>query len=450
MTYPEALQYLNSFINYERETRYDYNKSFKLDRIRRIARLLGDPHREVPSIHVAGTKGKGSTAAIIQSILTQAGFRAGLYTSPHLASFRERIKIGGALIGEEDVSCLLKKIKRVVDRMEEEPPSFFEVYTALAYLYFKEKKADIAVYETGLGGRLDATNIIEPLVSVITPISYEHTDRLGSTLREIASEKGGIIKEGGICVLAPQEEEALGALERICEEKKARIVLVGRDVRARELSADEEKEVFSVLSPSAEYPRLEMSLLGSHQVVNAATAIAAVEALREHGITVAPAAIEKGVAAASWPGRLEVVSRGPFVLLDGAQNKASAKVLSSAVKKIFRDRGKYKDLVLVLGVSKDKDIKGILDELLPIADRVILTKSKIVERATEPSAVRAFINAGTKDVVLTANVKEALDKAYSKANSEDLILVTGSLFVVGEARELLQIRNSNIEIRNKP
>ena len=450
MTYQEATEYLNSFINYERETRYDYNISFKLDRIRRIARLLGDPHREVPSIHVAGTKGKGSTSAIIQSILTQAGFKTGLYTSPHLVSLRERIRIGGTLIAEDDVARLLEKVKIIVEKMRGDEPSFFEVCTALAYLYFKEKKADIAVYETGLGGRLDATNIIEPLVSVITPISYEHTDRLGSTLREIASEKGGIIKEGGICVLAPQEEEALGVLERICEAKKARIVLVGRDVRARELSADEEKEVFSVSSPSAEYPRLETRLIGSHQVVNAATAIAAIEALREHGIRVAPAAIEKGVAAASWPGRLEVVSRWPFVLLDGAQNKASANVLSSAVKKIFRDRGKYKDLVLVLGVSKDKDIKGILEELLPIADRVILTKSKIVERAAEPSAVRAFINAGTKDVVLTANVKEALDKAYSKANSEDLILVTGSLFVVGEARELLQIRNSNIEIRNKP
>ena len=438
MTYPEALQYLNSFIDYERQSRYNYNKAFELGRMRRLARLLGNPHEEIRSIHVAGTKGKGSTSAIIQSILTQAGFKTGLYTSPHLVSFRERIRIGGSLITEEDVGRILEKVRSATEELDDEGLSFFEVYTALAYLYFKEKRCDFAVYETGLGGRLDATNIIEPLVSVITPISYEHTDKLGTTLRQIASEKGGIIKEGGICVLAPQEKEALGALEKICEAKKARIILVGRDVRARELSSDEEKEAFSVSGMSAEYPRLEMRLLGSHQVLNASTAIAAVETLRGHGIEISAGDIRKGIAAAVWPGRLEIVSREPFVALDGAQNRASADALASAVKKIFRGRGKYKNLILVLGVSKDKDIKGILDELLPIADRVILTKSKIVERAAEPSAIRELMGGRAGEAILTANVKEAMEKAFSKAGKEDLILITGSLFVVGEVIELLQ------------
>jgi len=449
MTYQEATEYLNSLINYEKKSGYDYKESFKLGRMRRIVRLLGNPHEEIRSIHIAGTKGKGSTSAIIHSILTEAGFRTGLYTSPHLVSFRERIRIGDRLIEKDDVARLLGKVRLVVDGMRGDEPSFFEVYTALAYLYFKEKMCDFAVYETGLGGRLDATNIIEPLVSAITPISYEHTDKLGTTLRQIASEKGGIIKKGGVCVLAPQEKEALRALEEICAAKKARSILVGREICFKELSADEEKEVFSVSSPSAEYPRLEMRLLGSHQVVNAATAIGVADTLAGRGIKITAEAVRRGVARARWPGRLETVSREPLVVLDGAQNRASANALASAVKKIFRDRGKYRNMTLVLGVSKDKDIKGILDELLPIADSAILTKSKVVGRAAEPSAIRELMSAGDKDVYVTSKVREALDKAFSIAGREDMILVTGSLFVVGEARELLQIRNSNIEIRNK-
>lgn len=197
MTYRESLDYLNSFIDHEQKSAYDY-ASFKLDRMVRLAAALGDPQKAVRSIHVAGTKGKGSTCAIIQSILKAAGMKVGLYTSPHLVSFRERIRIDDTLISEENVGVLLDQVREAVDTMAEDRPTFFEVYTALAFLYFKKKKADIAVYEVGLGGRLDATNIIEPLVSVITPISYEHTDILGAKLSEIAGEKAGIIKEGSV------------------------------------------------------------------------------------------------------------------------------------------------------------------------------------------------------------------------------------------------------------
>ena len=433
MTYQEALKYLDSFINYEKQDGYDYNKSFKLDRMSRLAASLGNPQDSVKSVHVAGSKGKGSTCAITHSILKCAGFRAGLYTSPHLSSFRERIRINDTLISEGETARLMERVRAAVDAMKDDPPTFFEAYTALAYLYFKEKKADIAVYETGLGGRLDATNILNPLVCAITPISYEHTDRLGNTLAEIAGEKAGIIKENSVCVAAPQEKEALDAIEKVCRDRNAKLILVGRDILFEELPSDGMREYFNILGLLGEYARLETGLLGPHQIVNAATAVGIIEALKNKGLPVSGDAIREGIASAKWAGRLEVVGRNPLVVLDGAQDRASAKTLANAVKKRFG----YKGLRLVLGVSKDKDIKGIIEELLPLAESVVLTKARITERAAEPSMIKNFITAKDKDVMMTSSVEEALEKARLAAGRQDLILITGSLFVVGEARELL-------------
>ena len=432
MTYREALDYLGSFVNYEKESHYDYKGSFKLDRMRKLAALLGSPQKLIKSIHIAGSKGKGSTAVFVQSILKEAGFKTGLYTSPHLVSFRERIRINDSLISEEDVSRLLEKVKAAIDKLDDRP-SFFEVYTAVAYLYFKENNTDFAVYEVGLGGRLDATNIIEPLVCAITPVSYEHMDILGHTLKEIAYEKAGIMKIDSICVVAPQDKEALGAIEDIAKEKNARLILVGKDILFKELKPMDESEQFSVFGIFDKYPLLETRLLGSHQIVNAATAIGVIEGLRLRGITIPAGAIRDGIKNARWEGRLEVMAKRPFIILDGAQNRASASSLSNAIKKHFR----YKNLILVLGVSKDKDIRGILEELLPIAGSVILTKSRIKERACEPSDIKGFIDSKEKEVILTSSVEEALAKAVSSAALEDLVLITGSLFVVGEAREML-------------
>lgn len=434
MTYQEALQYLDRFINYEKKNNYDYDLSFKLDRMKRLCALLGDPQRSARSIHVAGTKGKGSTSAIIQSILKSSGFKTGLYTSPHLVSFRERIKINDTLIEEKDVGDILDIVKTAVDEMDGDKPSFFEIYTALAYIYFKKEKVDFAVYETGLGGRLDATNVIDPLVCVITPISYEHTHILGDTLTKIAYEKAGIIKRGGICVSAPQEDEALAVIGSVCKEREVELVLVGRDIKFKELVSNDEEEVFDVSALFGKYDNLHMKLLGSHQVINASTAIGAVEALRMGGISVKEDAVKKGIESARWPGRLELVrKRSPRVVLDGAQNKASADALARSVRKLF----KYKKLILILGVSKDKDIKGMLKELVPISDMIILTKTKIAERAMDPVLIRDLITPGSKVAGTAQSVKDAIDMALQKAKPSDLILVTGSLFVVGEARNIL-------------
>jgi len=438
MTYREALKYLDSFINFERLDGYNYKTSFKLERMKRLAALLGDPQRAVPSIHIAGSKGKGSTASYVHSMLTSAGFKTALYTSPHLVSFRERIKIKDELISEEDLAHILGRIKITIESsMKDERPTFFEIYTAIAYIYFKEKKSDFAVYEVGLGGRLDATNLIEPLVSAITPLSYEHTDKLGDTLEEIAKEKCGIIKDGSICVSAPQEEEALKVIENICRERNSRLILIGRDIKFKELASDENSNTFDLSTPSGGYKGLKTSLIGPHQIVNAATAIGIVEALKLKNIIVPEGAVRNGIMNAKWPGRLEVIDRKPFVLLDGAHNRASARILAGAVKKIF----KYNRLILVLGVSKDKDVKGMLAELLPEAGEVILTKSKVSSRALDPVKIKEEISSmkhGIKDIILTSNTEEALSRANSIASPEDLILITGSLFIVGEVKEHYQ------------
>jgi dihydrofolate synthase/folylpolyglutamate synthase len=435
MTYSEALRYLESFINYEKIDGYNYRSSLKLERMKRFASLLGDPQKFTKSVHIAGTKGKGSTATYIHSILKNAGFKTGLYTSPHLVDFRERIRINDTLISEEELSSALGRIKDVVEEhMSEDRPSFFEVYTALAYLYFKEKKCDIVVYEVGLGGRLDATNIIEPLVSAITPLSYEHTDKLGGTLSQIAAEKCGIIKSGSICVSAPQEQEALKVVEDTCKARSTRLMLVGRDIRFEEVCFTEAEQVFSVTGVLGEHPLLKSRLIGAHQMVNAATAIGIAEGLTMRGVRIFPDSVRAGIEEAFWPGRLEVVKKGPYIILDGAQNKASAEVLTNAVKKFF----KYKKLILVLGVSKDKDIKGIMDTLAPISDSVVLTRSRLLARAMDPERIKDHTS--LSNALVTSNVDDAIREASSMAGKDDMILVTGSLFVVGEARQSLQNR----------
>ena len=435
MTYREALKYLDSFVNFEKSDGYNYKTSFKLERMKRLAALLEDPQRYARSIHIAGSKGKGSTASYVHSILGSAGFKTGLYTSPHLVSFRERIRINNELISEEDLSRILSNIKETIEaHMKDEMPTFFEVYTAIAYLYFKEKNVDFAVYEVGLGGRLDATNVIEPLACAITPISYEHTDKLGYTLSEIAAEKCGIIKDNAVCVSAPQEEAALKTIEKTCKEKNARLFVVGKDIIFDELRSNDKEEVFNVFGLFGEYPLLTSKLIGPHQMINASVAIGVAEALKLRGITISADAIRDGVENARWEGRLEIINRRPFIVLDGAQNRESAKTLVSAIKKIF----KYKKLILVFGVSKDKDVGGMLEEMLPICDSIVLTKSKVLNRALEPAKIKEEIlnmKYNIEDTILTYNTEEALNRALSIASPEDLVLITGSLFIVGEAKE---------------
>lgn len=459
MTYLQALRYLESFINYEKITAYPYKESLRLERIKGFLAQIGNPQDSLRCIHVAGSKGKGSVCAFLTYILRQAGYKTGLYTSPHLSDFRERIRILGhqvtrspvspahgfaarraggpgrkdendfeGMISRNDLAALTAKLKPYIEKYHATSKygslSFFEVYTALAFVYFKSKSVDFAVLETGLGGRLDATNTVDSLVSVITPISCEHTQKLGNTLKQIAGEKAGIIKgHNSIVVCAPQEKEALEVIRNRCKKVGTVLYEVDRDIKLKVRGSG-----FAIDGIFGQYPNLKIRLLGEHQIINAATAVGAIEALCSQGINVGAECLRRGLYNTVWPGRCEVVGNKPLVVLDGAQNKASAQVLRKAVEKNF----KYKKAILVLGISDDKDIKGICKHLCPLADEIILTEARN-PRAASVDDIEKIIRS---QVIKTKNVKEAIKKALEIAGKEDLILVTGSLFTVGEARGL--------------
>ena len=356
MTYQETLTYLDSFIDYERVPFYDYKKSVRLNRMQRFLKALGNPHKDLRAIHISGTKGKGSTAAMVSSILREAGLKTGLYTSPHLISFRERIKINGEEIAENELSGTLDEMRPVIERLgKKEKPTFFEVYTALAFLYFRKMKTDFVVLEAGMGGRLDATNAVDAKISAVTPISFEHTQKLGNSLREIAYEKSGIIKNHALCITSLQEGEALKVIEDVCRRKNAKLLCVGRDIIFEEGPFSDERQHFRVWGRFGEYHNLGLKLLGQHQIVNAAVAIGIVESLRTYGVIIPHDVIKRGFLSISWPGRIELAVTDPRVVLDGAQNAASAEALAAAIKRHFI----FKNVILILAVSSDKDNDGI-------------------------------------------------------------------------------------------
>lgn len=439
MTYQEAIKYLGSFIDYEKHSDFNYRGAMNLERVRALLDGLGNPQRNFKTIHIAGTKGKGSTCAFVYSMLKEAGVKAGLYTSPHLIDFKERIRISfpkERTIDEAEIAALVARIKTFVDNFARSSkfgaPSFFEVYTALALLFFNIKKVEIAVIEVGMGGRLDATNTVEPLVIGITPISYDHTDKLGRTLEAIAREKCGIIKENSIVVTAGQEPSVLACVKKISAEKNARLYIAGKDFTYEPLTADTEGQTFNVRGLCGEYTLLTTSLLGRHQAENAATAIAIIESLRPDNVAICSHDITNGIRNVNWPGRLQVIGKNPWIVLDGAQNEASARAVRDAVKGIFQ----YKKLYLVFGVSEGKDITGMAKNLFPLAEKIFFTRAD-TPRAMLPEKIRKYFPEYEDRSVATFNVREAVELARRESKPEDLILVTGSLFVVGEALQSL-------------
>lgn len=438
MTYLEVLNYLNSFTDHEKNTKYSYKKDLKLARIKGLLLLLGNPQDSLRIIHIAGTKGKGSTCVFVAYILKESGFSVGLYTSPHLNDFRERIRILRPLVSSSQgmvksfegmipkaaLLNLVEELKPVIYKYNRQSKygalTFFEVYTALAFLYFKRKQVDFVVLETGLGGRLDATNAANSLVCGITPISLEHVRILGNTLSKISSEKSGIIKKNkAIVISASQTKEVQRIIHDRCKKFQAKLYAVGREIKYFNF-----KKNLVIQGLKNDYKNLRLSLLGEHQAANAALAVGLVEGLSFHGFDFKVSAIRRGVRNAVWPGRCEVVGRNPLVILDGAQNLASALALRSTIENKFQ----YRKLILILGISSDKDIPGICKTLSPLADYVILTRAATL-RAADPAKLAGYFK---RKIYLTQNVKEARLLAEGLAGKKDLILVTGSLFVVGE------------------
>ncbi len=435
--YQQALDYIYSFIDYETMPRPHDAASYDPRRMDELLARLGNPHLKAKSVHIAGTKGKGSTAAMLASALTASGYTAGLYTSPHLSDLRERIRVDGKLISEAELISLVEKLKPEVEavnlRASYGQLTTFELLTALAFSYFGLKGVDFQVVEAGLGGRLDATNVVKPEVCIITSVNLDHTDVLGDSLAQIAAEKAGIIKPGGVVVSSPQTDEVAKVIEEACLQCGAGLVRVGSDVTWQELGFDASRQLLKVNGRLASY-QLSLPLLGRYQLENAATAVAALEVLAGRGFSISRDSIITGLAKVSWPGRFQIVSRSPLIVVDGAHNPAAARGLRQSIEHYFKNFGRA---ILVIGASSDKDIAGIVSELYPLFDKVIVTRSRHPRAVATPPIVAEFRKHRVK-AQAAETVPEALSLALAQAGSRDLICITGSLFVVGEAIEQLK------------
>ncbi len=434
MNYRQALRYMYSLTDYEKRGFAAYAPEFySLDRVHRLLALLGDPQCSFQSVHIAGTKGKGSTAAMVESVLRAGGHRTGLYTSPHLHTFRERIQVCGTLIPESELVRLVEQIRPHTAHVPR--ITTFEFMTALALTWFSEQGVEWCVLEVGLGGRLDATNVVTPAVAVITSLSYDHMAVLGDTLAEIAAEKAGIIKAGVPVVSAPQPAEALAVIEETCQLQGATLTLVGRDWIWAAGKSDPHGQAFSLYHGQERLEQLWLPLLGEHQLVNAATALATLWLLQERGANLDLAAIRRGLRDVRWPGRLQILGAAPFVVADSAHNGDSARKLMAAL----REHLAYRNLIIVLGVSADHATPGLLQALLSDAKRVVATRARH-PRAADPAWLQARAAELGFTVETSPSVAEALDLALGVANPEDLICCTGSVFVAAEAIEAWQRR----------
>ncbi len=430
MSYQETIDYLFGL--------QKHGIKFGLANSIRLMELMGNPERRFRSVHVAGTNGKGSTCSFLAAALQESGYKTGLYTSPHLVSFTERIRVNGTAIAEARVVDLAGRIRSVYagrsapDGSGPFSPTFFEVTTLLAFAYFVEECVDIAVIETGMGGRLDATNVVAPLVSVITNIDLEHTEFLGETIEAIAAEKAGILKPGVPAVTGAAQAAALAVIQREADRCRAPLFRMPGDFGPEGVVSGV-PQVFDYRGLSGRLDGLRVFLQGGHQVRNACLALAAIECLRNRGLDLPDTAVRRGLEGAVWQGRLERVARQPDVFLDGAHNPASAAVLAAALADLRRS---YRRVVMVLGILKDKDHRGILQCLLPHADAVVATRPAY-GRAMETAQLAAAVQSARSSVRTAETVPEAIQVARSLAEPDDLIVVTGSLYTVGDARATL-------------
>jgi dihydrofolate synthase/folylpolyglutamate synthase len=395
--------------------------------IRKILTGLGNPQNSYACIHVAGTNGKGSVASSLASILTRAGYKTGLYTSPHLVDFNERIQVNHRPITNANVMAAYRAIRNV--HSGEREPTFFEFATVMAFFEFARQKVDWAIIETGMGGRLDATNIIRPRISIITNISLEHRDYLGDTLAQISGEKAGIIKYRTPVITGIRQQKALAVVEEKAAEKSAPLYRFGKDFKVRRHASGD----FSYFGLKATWRHLKTGLLGRHQVDNAALVLAACEAIKKRAPEVSLEDIRSGLMQNRWPGRLEVVSENPTIILDGAHNFIAASNLGRFLSANFADQ----NITMVIGILDDKPYKAMLSCLLPPASRVILTQAKI-NRAMEPEKLEPIARNLLPAVTIISDVKQALASAIKTAKPNDVICVAGSLYVVGEAKEAME------------
>ena len=442
MNYEEAIQYIHNTVK--------FGSKLGLTNITELLKRLGDPHKKFPAVHVAGTNGKGSVTSMTTSILHQAGYKVGMFISPYLERFTERIQVNLEEIPVDELALLTEQVKEQIDGMVRDGfnhPTEFELVTTLGFLWFAKQNVDIAVVEVGLGGRLDSTNVISPLVSVITSISFDHMRVLGSTLSEIAFEKGGIIKPGVPVVSYPQQEEAAKVIKGLAAERGCSYYGVLPD-QIRERDTELSVQHFDFTFQGNTWESFAIHLPGKHQQLNAACAITALQVLKDKGFNITDEILYAGLDQARWPGRLEVMGENPTILLDGAHNPSGAQALADAMRLYFPN----KQIYLILGVLHDKDVNGVTSILCSVADRVIVTRPDS-PRATSPEELAAIVAIYHSDVTISESVPEAIsivsdwlqtDKVKKDGNTNDsndkVIIISGSLYLVGEARTILRQR----------
>ncbi len=439
MTYEQAIHFWFGRINYE--VKAPRPSDLTLDRMRDLLTILGNPQDRYRIIHIAGSKGKGSTSAMLASILEQAGYRTGLFTSPHLCAVEERIQVDGTPISADELTRSIAEIQSLASRHGLEPAlTFFEIATALGFLHFARRQVDVAVVEVGLGGRFDSTNVCVPLVAIITSISFDHTQYLGNTLAQIAMEKAGIVKPGRPCLSGVQGKEARAVIEDICRQRAAPLQQIERDFHFRHepamIGAKNDTPMRVLVTTKRAWPALEVNLMGEHQAANAALAVAAVEELVAQGLSISDQAVANGLAQVHWPARLEIISRQPLVLLDCAHNVASAEALVQAIQTSLprQDLGERRHLIFA--GSNDKDLAGMLRILTPHFDHVALTRFAQSPRSVAPEDLAKMLpDDGSKSIY--ASAAEAWNAVRRQAGAQDMICVTGSVFLAGELRPVM-------------
>jgi len=434
--YTKALRFLATLSDYEKMRIVRYNsQNFDLDRMRTLLRKLGNPQDHFRCVHVAGTKGKGSTCAMLAAMLEGNGYKVGLYTSPHLVDIRERIQINGQMISQPDFARLVRMIQPMVLRARP-TPTYFDVLTAIAFKYFAEQKVDIAVIETGLGGRLDSTNVVKPEVTAITSISKDHMAQLGGTLDKIAEEKAGIFKPGvpAVTVMQPPEVEAV--LKRVAEKVGAPLDITGKTIEfsyrfesSRMLGPHNR---VCLTTPQSKFEHLAVPLLGEHQALNCGLALAVIDRLKMRGFALNDQRCMEGLARTQIPGRMELICTNPRVLVDGAHNAASIDAMMRAIGQHIP----YDSMVVIFGCCADKDVPGMLERITSGADKVIFTNVNNIRTADPEELAARYVELYGKMAQVAPNLSAALEIANRAVTKEDLICITGSFYLVGEAKKL--------------
>jgi len=438
-SYDSAMKYLFAQTDYEQMLRVRYNRdTFSLDRMKAMTKALGDPQFKYRTVHIAGTKGKGSTCTMLAHMLKACGFKVGLYTSPHICDVRERIQINGDMITQAALTRLICKVEPIIERMAPDKPTFFEIFTALAFQHFADEKVDVAVVETGLGGRLDSTNVMKPTVCGLTSISMDHMHQLGPTLAKIAGEKAGILKANTPAISVQQTPETKRVLKKAARQIQTRLMFTGDDIefsyRVESSRTAGCHTRICLTTPRSRFEHLPVPLLGEHQALNCGLALALLDELKNQGMKIDDSRAVQALAKVYLPGRMEVLHEDPRILVDGAHNADSMRALMRAIGQHIP----YDSMVMVFGCAGDKDIQGMMAEIATGADKVIFTQATSNPRSAKAKDLAERYEESTGRVgQITENLDEALRVAKSAVSREDLICVCGSFCLVGEAKYLL-------------